>query len=107
MCEQRNRNQKPQDYSQGNGKPFTHSASSVFTSPSSPLPELWKQCQRQFSLPRLSLLAGVIAKSVEIELVVFWRAYVFVFLGMGILQPKRHLQGVKGFTIHDGIIDRL
>src|SRR5579864_3477101 len=26
---------------------------------------------------------------------------------MGILQPKRHLQGVKGLTIHDRIINRL
>src|SRR2546428_6573214 len=37
MCEERNRNQKPQGHSQGDDKPLTHSASSVFTSLSSPL----------------------------------------------------------------------
>src|SRR4029077_1448516 len=108
MCEQRNRNQKPQGHSQRGEKPLAHSASSVFTSPSSRSgASSGNNVKDSFALSRLSLLAGVVAKSIEIELVVFWRANVFVFLRMGILQPERHLQGVKGFTIHYRIINRL
>src|SRR5580700_11049610 len=108
MREQRNRNQKPQGYSQGDDKPFTHGASSVFyESIFSFTASSGNNVKDRFALPRLSLLAGVVAKSVEIEMVVFRRAYVFVLLRMGILQPKRHLQRVKRLTIHYRIIDRL
>src|SRR5690348_4649499 len=79
----------------------------VFTTPSFPVASSGNKCQRQIAFPRWSFFARVIAKSVEIKLVVFGRAYVFVFLDMRILQPKRHLQGVKGLTIHDRITDRL
>ena len=37
MCKQRNRNQKTQGHSHRHDKPLTHSGSSVFTNPSSPL----------------------------------------------------------------------